>query len=146
MHLVWNVEVRQQTGYAAQCHGHDVGVHVLEPVVILVLDSSSYGRDVGVQVREPVHVDPYHCGGEQENTGVLIARAKTNKECARAKRGHVCTADATDCEVDGACAQHVVQREHFALDAIQPHLCSNVVSGTRHGEGYMGELWRMTAR
>ena len=53
MHLVWDVEIRQQTCNAAQYHWDNVRVNVLVSI----------------------DVDPQDSWGEQEYAGVLIAGA-----------------------------------------------------------------------
>jgi hypothetical protein len=79
-----------------------------------------------VDVSGPVHVDPNYRGSEEQDAGVLVAGAQPNEQCSETKRRYASAADALDREEQGPSAQHVVQRENFALDAVQPHLDAGV--------------------
>jgi hypothetical protein len=98
--LVWDVEVGRKPRKAAQYHGRDICMHV----------------------SESVGVYPHNSGSEKEYARMLVARAQAHEKGAEAERGDIRAADATHCKVYGPRAQHVVERKHFALDAIQPHL------------------------
>jgi hypothetical protein len=53
MHLIWDVDIRQQTGNTAQYHWYNICVNVFVSI----------------------DVDPHDSWGEQEYAGVLIAGA-----------------------------------------------------------------------
>ena len=103
-HLIRYVHIRQQTSDTAQYHRNNVGVDVFESVDI----NPNNGRE------------------KKEDTSVLIAGAKADKQCSEAQRCQVGAADTTHCKVKCPSTQHVVQRENLALDTVKPYLTSNV--------------------
>jgi hypothetical protein len=84
-----------------------------------------------VYVSGPVRVDPNYRGSEEQDAGVLVAGAQPDEQCSETKRRCAFAADALDREEQGASAQHVVQGEDFALDAVQPHLDAGVTATGR---------------